>query len=149
MNKTCKVCGHTGENVWRDNKYYCAACGSEIDVTQPDPPQVSASPDQNAVILNIPCPVCKNAANNTIKDGKCRCSLCGTTFNPQVVSQPAYQNSAIQTTNPNNARIQELEKEKSSRLTWGIVFLFLFWPVSVYHFYKMYQISQEIASLKG
>lgn len=140
MNKICKVCGHNGKNVWRENKYYCASCGSEIDVTQPDPPQ-------NDVIINIACPVCKNASNNTIKNGKCHCSLCGTEFNPQTVVQPTYNSNTQNVPAYNNARRQQLEKEKNKRLVWGCVFLFLFWPVSVYHFYKMYQVSQEISKL--
>ena len=41
----------------------------------------------------------------------------------------------------------ELEKQKNNKLIWGIVWLFLFWPVSIYHFCKMYQISQEISKL--
>ena len=146
MNKTCKICGHTGENVWRENKYYCASCGNEIDVTQ-------SEPQRNEVIINIACPICKNAKNNTIREGKCHCSLCGTEFDPQTVAQPAYNTYNTYNTTPqyapayNDARRHMLEEEKSKRLLWGCVFLVLFWPVSIYHFYKLYQASQELSKL--
>ena len=151
MNKICTVCGHAGENVWRDGKYYCASCGAEIDVTQPDPTPVT---------VNVPCPVCQNASGNTAENGRCRCALCGTTFIPQINEgrNSGYTNNNTGYSGYNNGgynsnkgysrdygRKAELEKEKSKRLMWGVIFLFLFWPVAVYHFYKLYEISNELA----
>ncbi len=145
MNKTCKMCGHNGEVMWRDGKYYCRYCGSEIDVTQQDSNtncSFSATSTINAV-----CPICKNANNNTFENGKYRCALCGTSFN---VSQQEYNSrSNINTQNDYyiSTKRAELEKEKNNKLLWGIVFIFLFWPISIYHFYKMHQISTEISKL--
>lgn len=145
MNKVCKICGHNGENVWRDGKYYCAACGSEVDVTQQDSNTNGGSSTE--VVIDVVCPVCKNANNNTFRDGNCHCVLCGTSFG---FNQQAYNpQSNIPTPNANYmaARRAELEKKKHDRLVWGIVWLALCWPVAIYHFYKMKQISQEIARL--
>lgn len=145
MNKICKVCGHNGENVWRDGKYYCALCGSEIDVTQRDS-NTNGAPSTE-VAINVVCPICKNASNNTLRDGKCRCALCGTSFN---VNQQAYDpqsNMSALNVGCIAERRADLEKQKNNKMLWGIVWLFIFWPVSVYHFYKMYQISKEISSL--
>ena len=46
----------------------------------------------------------------------------------------------------NSAHIQELQKQKDRKIVTGIVFLFLFWPASVYFFYKAHKINQEIKS---
>ncbi len=145
MNKICKVCGHAGENVWRDGKYYCASCGSEIDVTQTE----NATSNQNGTAVGIQavCPICKNANNNYLQDGQCHCSMCGSTFNMQQSSMNVNP-MGYSSNNPMiAARKAELEKQKNNRMVWGIVFVFLFWPVAIYHFYKLYQITQEISKL--
>lgn len=144
MNKICKVCGHNGENVWRDGKYYCASCGSELDVTQQD--SNTNEGRSSEVMINAVCPICKNANNNTLKNGRCHCALCGTSFdiNQQAFTPP---NATVPNNNDIAARRAELEKQKNSKLIWGIVWIFLCWPVSIYFFYKMYQISQEISKL--
>ena len=74
-------------------------------------------------------------------------SVGGSEFTPQM------QATAPMASNANNdhfniKRKADLEKEKSKRGMWGIVFLFLFWPVSVYHFYKWYQADQELKKLQ-
>ena len=166
MNKTCKLCGYSGENMWRDNKYYCRSCGAEIDVTQPDPAgpssieptDVPMSDSASGVIANVTCPICKNESNNTVQNGMARCSLCGTTFDPKAPprqTDPSFQN-AYQNASYNNpyspaglklSRRQQLEKEKNNRIIWGCLFLCLFWPVGIYHFYKYYTVSQELSKL--
>ncbi len=151
MVKTCSQCQYTGEPTWRDGVYYCPACGAVIDMTTPSPqvpPQPAAAPAQP---INAVCPICKNAANNTLVNGKCRCALCGTTFD---YAAPVYTNNyasnyvAPGASPVGNAyayqRRQELEKEKNRRLVWGIVWIFLLWPVSIYHFYKMYRANEEL-----
>lgn len=145
MNKICKVCGHNGENVWKDGKYFCASCGSEVDVTQQDSNTNGGSSTE--VVINAVCPICKNANNNTLRDGKCHCALCGTSFDFNQQSYNTQSNINAQNANYIAARRAELEKQKNNKMVWGIVWLFFFWPVSIYHFYKMYQISQEISKL--
>lgn len=144
MNKICKICGYQGENMWRDGKYYCATCGSEIDVTVPTPSPVSnTAHTSNAA--NAICPICKNADGNTMSDGKYHCAICGTTFD---LPRQAYSYQPITGFSNNTARLAELEKEKSHRLGWGIFWLIFFWPVSIYHFVKLYEVSKEISKLK-
>lgn len=140
MQKICKICGHNGENVWKDGRYYCASCGSEIDITQQDS---NTNCDSTETVIDAVCPVCKNDNNNTLRNGKCHCALCGILFDVnQQINNPQHIIGAYKTT-----RRAELEKQKNNRMVWGIVWLFLFWPISIYHFYKMYQISQEISNL--
>ena len=143
MNKICKICGYNSENVWRDGKYYCASCGNEVDVTQADSNNYNISSSSSVeVAINVTCPICKNANNNTLRNGKCHCALCGSAFDitQQVnIAEPNADNIA--------GRREELEKQRNRKLIWGIVWLILFWPVSIYHFCKMYQISKEISKL--
>ncbi len=159
MNKKCNVCGFAGENVWRDGKYFCASCGSEIDVTQPGgypetQPPVNPNPAANRMPVSAVCPICKNSNNNYMQNGQCHCAMCGTTFayqqynstpNPTYNSYNGGYNGGY---NPyNSERRASLEKQKNNRLVWGIIWFFLFWPVSIYHFYKLYKITQELNRL--
>ncbi len=148
MNKICKICGYAGENTWRDGKYYCASCGSEIDVTQTENAQSSngqaTNTSGNAVPIQVVCPICKNDKNNYLQNSQCHCSLCGSTFSP---NQSYGMGGAAFGASVASARKAELEQKKSKRLKWGIVFLFLCWPVAIYHFYKLYEITQEISKL--
>jgi transposase len=142
MKKICPICGHDGEAVWRGGRYYCEICGSEIAVSQQD--RTAGDGTSTAVYVDAVCPVCTNGENNILKDGECRCSLCGTVIPIQTRVQfdfSAYSNSGY------SAKREELEKKKKKRLIWGIVWLVLCWPVSIYHFYKMSQISEEIKRL--
>lgn len=95
-----------------------------------------------------------------LRNGKCYCSMCGTEFDyaPTVsysnYSQPVPQYGqavgyhGVNYKPVNAARREQLVQEKKHRMTWGIVFLFLFWPVSVYHFYKWYQDDKELSALR-
>ena len=144
MKKTCPICGFNGENMWRDGKYYCASCGSEIEATQPDAP-AAAAPQFTETTINAICPVCKNASNNTFKDGKAHCSLCGTSFD---LVQTTYNPTPVNNYLANSARIAELEKSRSKKVGWGVVWLIFFWPVSIYFFYQAYQLNEEIKRLR-
>ena len=48
MIKKCNICGHTGELTWRDGKYYCAMCGTEIAETDPVVQPQPVMPTQSA-----------------------------------------------------------------------------------------------------
>ena len=153
MNNVCKACGYAGENLWRDNNYYCASCGAKIEETQnlaavvASEPQVDAAP----IPVSAMCPICKNVKNNTAQNGKCNCALCGATFTPQSAAQ---QQSYAQPSNFSQAPIlnkserqKVLEKQKNDNTILGFVCLFLFWPAAIYFFYKVYQITQELSNL--
>lgn len=145
MKKKCSVCGHEGEITWRDGSYYCAMCGSPIDVTQPGGTGQDNLNEAGEIMIDATCPVCQNTSGNTFRNGKCHCSMCGTTFH--VVT--ASNNTQFDASNSSSliARRAELEEEKKKRLHWGILFIFLFWPVAIYHFCKMAEISEEISKL--
>ncbi len=42
---------------------------------------------------------------------------------------------------------EALEKDKNKNIIIGVVFVICFWPVSIYFFYKAYQISKELEKL--
>lgn len=147
MKKVCTICGHNGELVWRDGKYYCASCGCEIEVTQQDVNTNAASAD--VVYVKAACPICKNAVNNTASGGKCHCSLCGSSF---VVSGQSADDDYDDTedsfeSSQREARKIKLKQERDSKIVWAVVWLVLFWPVSIYYFWKIFQLSQEIDKL--
>lgn len=85
------------------------------------------------------------------------CRECGTPLkntsttenSAEGTSFATYPQSNISVPNANYkaSRRKELEKQKTNKMIWGIVWLFPFFPVSVYYFHKMYQISQEISKL--
>ena len=62
--------------------------------------------------------------------------------------QAAYNNynSGYQYQNTYARRI-ELESKRNGKMIWGIVCLFLFWPLSIYFFYQMSQITKELKML--
>lgn len=141
MIKTCHTCHHTGELTWRDGKYYCAMCGTEISETEPQ-----VQPQRTAVVNNATCPICKNRDNNIFDGTKYRCSLCGTPFDlQQPVQTPNY--NQYNTNYGYSNRAKELKKEKDKNVGLGILFVFLFWPVAVYFFYKAYKLHNEIKEL--
>ena len=43
-----------------------------------------------------------------------------------------------------HSRKADLEKKKNKNLVWGIVFLFIFWPVSIYFFCKYSEANKEL-----
>ena len=45
-------------------------------------------------------------------------------------------------------KIKDLQKQSNENLLFAIISFFVFWPVSIYFFYKMYQINEEIKKLK-
>ena len=148
MNKTCKSCGYNGENFWKDGKYYCEFCGSEIDVTQYDSNTNNdyssiETPITTEVPITIECPICKNSKNNTLRGGKCHCALCGTSFE---FNQPAY-NPQDNISPQAAARREELEKQIKDYNKLGIIFLFFCWPASIYFFYKKSQVSKELSNI--
>ena len=149
MIKKCRICSHTGELTWRDGKYYCAMCGTEIAETEPVvQPQAPVQQPRTSVVTvnNAICPICKNQSENLFDGNKYRCSLCGTTFEKEPEYQaPQYNNNSYNY--QNSYRVQELKKEKDKYLGLGILFLFLFWPVGAYFFYKMYQTNNELKEL--
>ena len=152
MVKTCGICGHVGELAWRDGKYYCAMCGSEVVETQP---VAQAQSVNNAYVSNAECPICKNSTNNTFQGGKYHCAMCGTWFE---LRQPAYehQNNSYSSYSNNNGassylrmqRYNELKKEKGKNFWLGVLFVFLFWPVSIYFFYKYNKVKKEMQRYK-
>ena len=149
MNKICSVCGFSGENVWRDGKYFCASCGSEIDMTAPD-----SAPKSDSVVVNAECPICKNREGNVVRGGKCYCALCASEIDLAAQNQrSSYGNSYSESYgrpfsyDAKSARKKELEKKRNGHLVWAIVWVFLCWPVSIYFFYKLYQDSQELSKI--
>lgn len=138
MVKTCSVCNHTGELTWRDGKYYCAMCGSEVSETAP-----TVQPQQNLTVSDVTCPICKNKDNNIFDGKKYRCALCGTSFDRP---REEYTPTSFTYTG-NTQRVQELKKQRDKNLILGLVFVFLFWPVSIYFFYKFYKIGNELKAL--
>ena len=142
MVKKCHICSHVGELTWRNGKYYCAMCGSEISETQP---QYQGQQQTNTVVSNAVCPICKNKDNNVFDGTKYRCALCGTSFDLHQESwQPQYSAPYQTGYNTNNTYIQELIQKRNRYRTLGVVFIFLFWPAAVYFFYKMAQINGEL-----
>lgn len=142
MKKICPICGHDGEAVLRAGRYYCEICSTEIAVSQ----QGGSSNNNSSISVCVEavCPVCTNDENNILKDGKCICSLCGTIIPSRNEYQPEF---AMSSNFGYSAQREELEKKKKKRLIWGIVWLVICWPVAIYHFYKMNQISEEIKRL--
>ncbi len=139
MDIVCDACGYAGENTWRDGNCYCGMCGTALhsDATGPNQQPIHAL-----------CPICKNDQGNYMEDGKCYCVLCGTEFDylaPTLYDDidPGKELNAPERSGWENHR-KELEKKKSHHLKWGVFFLIFFWPISIYHFYKVHQISQEM-----
>lgn len=141
MIKTCNTCHHTGELTWRDGKYYCAMCGSEVAETEP-----TVQPQRATTVNNATCPICKNRDNNLFDGGKYRCSLCGTPFElQQEYHEPTYNQSGAG--NNRSQYVADLKKQKEKNIVIGVVLVFIFWPVSIYFFYKAYKNHEELKSL--
>lgn len=133
MDEQCKIYGCNGENVCREERYYCATCESEIDVVQKDNmTNIDASAE---ITADTVCPLCnKIMLNNAFQNGKYHCSLCGTEFDfDQNIIQP---NSALSKADHAVTRLAELEKQRNNKMVWGFVWLVLCWPVSIYFFTK-------------
>lgn len=138
MIKTCNICHHTGELTWRDGKYYCAMCGSEIAETEP-----TVQTQRSSTVNNATCPICKNRENNLFDGNKYRCSLCGTPFDMhQEFRVPTH--SAPSSSFNRDQYAAELKKKKNRNMGLGVLFVILFWPVSIYFFYKAYEANKEL-----
>ncbi len=146
MVKMCPICNHTGELAWRDGKYYCAMCGSEVDATLPQQPQYTA-PAQPQTVSAV-CPICGNRENNTFDGQQYRCAMCASRFNPQATQTQVYR-AQTGYSSVNSGRIEELKKQKDKNLILGLIFVCIFWPVSIYFFYKLYTTNQELKALTG
>lgn len=153
MVKICSICGHKGELTWRDGKYYCPMCGSEVAETQPVAQNQPAISQQ---VANVECPICKNAANNTYQGGKYHCAMCGTWFElRQPIYQPQQNTYSNYSSHYNGSsylhtqRYNELKKEKSKNFGLGVLFIFLFWPVSIYFFYQYHKVKKEMQAYRG
>ena len=156
MIKRCPACGHTGELTWRDGKYRCAMCDGEISETEP---QVQAQ--RSTTVSNATCPICRNKENNLFDGSKYRCALCGTPFDlqPEVQEPTFHQFAGVNIPFAQQPRqyagtkpvatpyIKELQKTKKKNMTWGIVCIFLFWPVSIYFFYQYYKTNKMLNAL--
>jgi len=147
MIKKCEICSHVGELTWRNGKYYCAMCGSEVAETDPvvtPQPQVQARPSM--VAANVMCPICKNKENNQFDGIKYHCALCRTSFDLQQAAQLQQydQYGSASNSYAQSEKQKELKKERDNKVVLGIVFVFLFWPVSIYFFYKAYQLNNEL-----
>ncbi|MBQ2893417.1 MAG: hypothetical protein IJE24_04710 [Oscillospiraceae bacterium] len=145
MVKKCNICGHLGELTWRNGKYYCAMCGSEIAETDPVVHvQPAVQTPRSAVATNVTCPICRNKENNWFDGIHYHCALCGTSFD----LQQAAQTQQFQQYNAAPAyTVQELRNQKDRNTTWGIVFIFLFWPASIYFFYKAHKANKQLKAM--
>lgn len=85
MIKKCRACDYTGELTWRDGKYYCTKCDSEVTETEPD-----VQPKQSKTVNNVTCPICKNRENNLFDGTSYRCSLCEALFDPNQKNEVSY-----------------------------------------------------------
>ena len=142
MIKRCPACSHTGELNWRDGKYYCAMCGKEVAETEPEVKHAS-------VVNHVTCPICKNKENNLVEGDKYRCALCGTPFDLQQAPQTSYSEqfanvkSTIQANSGILTKAWEALKKGDTNIVLGIIFFFVFWPVSIYFFYKFYKTVKQ------
>lgn len=141
MIKKCPVCSHVGELTWRDGKYYCAMCSSEVSETEPTVQAYADTP-----VANIACPICRNKDNNLFDGTKYRCALCGTSFDLQRKQEIEQKFSVDYSYGAR--KIEELEKKKDRTLITACVLVIFFWPASIYFFYKFAQIKKELDALK-
>ena len=65
-------------------------------------------------------------------------------YAPPTYQQTYYQDSATTYSAGYPSRRQMLVKRRNSYRNWGIFWIFFFWPASLYMFYKMMKISDEI-----
>ena len=142
MNMTCNICGNVGEAEIKNGKYVCKTCGCVIgDAPAPESTKAAPAPD-GVTVDTIECPICKNKNGNTVKDGKCKCALCGTEFKPQTNDKSTTSSSGAANSGAKANGDDEFTKEKNKNIIIGVVLLFLFWPASIYFFYKAYKMSK-------
>lgn len=148
MIKTCTTCGHVGEPTWRDGVYHCPMCDTVIDMTTPSPAQNTYTPGANGTPIAAACPVCRNNAGNTLVNGRCVCSMCGTTFDYAASAPtPSYPQPPYSGGYNYAAYRDALLRQRNHNRNWGIFWLIMCWPVSIFFFVKMSSISAEINRL--
>ena len=89
MIKTCNVCGHSGEPFESGGGYYCATCGSELQVTDADlnasrrpttsTSSTSTSPSYGGTSYEA-CPFCESTSGHKVKGAIITCGSCGKKF---------------------------------------------------------------------
>lgn len=134
MIKTCPSCGYSGELTWRDGKYHCAMCDAEVSESQPE-----VVVREETVVQHATCPICRNRTDNLFNGVKYRCALCGTAFD---LYQETWKPTSHEYTNQGNTSYswaEEAKKQRKRHIILGVIFLFVFWPVSIYFFYKAHQ----------
>lgn len=136
MIQRCQFCNHTGEPIRREGRWYCAMCGGEIYPSQ-------GQKQNTGIVSGAVCPICKNRQENYYDGSKYHCALCEMSFDldqqPWLPKRETYYGSRMA-----NPRIEQLKKDKNRYRNLGILFIFLFWPVSIYFFYKFIQTSNEL-----
>lgn len=105
MIKKCPICHHIGELIWRDGKYHCAECDSEVSESVP-----LILPQQDTVVNDVICPICKNGENNLFDGTKYRCALCGTPFELHQDTQESSLREFESITNDSHAPITVAKK---------------------------------------
>lgn len=135
---TCKVCQHSADVYPFNGKYYCPQCGCEI---------LNTTPQENGSAGTAECPICKNREGNRFEGGKYRCALCDATFSSHEQPwKPQYQQTYTRLAQEQN--VENLQKEVKRWRNLGILFVFLFWPASVYFFYRCYKANQSLKAAK-
>ena len=101
MIKTCNVCGHSGEPFESGGGYYCATCGSEIQVTEadlnasrrPTTSSTSTSPSYGDTSYEA-CPFCESTTGHKVKGAIITCGSCGKKFKSKGGSTYSAPSSA-------------------------------------------------------
>lgn len=65
----------------------------------------------------------------------------------EMMWKEAWRTTSTEINTYHTQQIQDLKKQRSKHVVRGIVWLCFFWPVSVYHFIKVYSLTQEINRL--
>ena len=124
MIKKCDACDYIGELIYRNGKYYCTMCGSEVTENAPD---TQGQPQAQALVNDVSCPICKNREKNLFDGKKYYCALCGAPFMPQQNEQTSNYGQSAGASNSNYLPyVQNLKKEKRKNIGLGILFVFLF-----------------------
>ncbi|MHA2000833.1 MAG: zinc ribbon domain-containing protein [Promethearchaeota archaeon] len=86
--------------------------------------------------MNIICPGC----NQSISADSKYCSYCG-----YEITQPiALENAPKIRYDDKNQKIMVLKNKIDEYTTWGIISIFLFWPLAIYFFIKRSEFKNEL-----
>ncbi len=104
--------------------------------------------------MTKPCPICGSTEKKTHLNGKYYCPACGceidAEFAQQMASSDAHRIGKVTMTGEEyNRKYEALLKEKSNKLMLGVLFVFFFWPVCFYFFYKSNQAKKELKQLEA